>query len=189
MVDLGMHVTAETLKFYSDASANHKLGYGAVFDKKCLYNQWEHNYIKTYESSIEYLELYALMAAVLTWGHLIQNKRVIIFYDNSAVVQMINLSTSSCKNCMYLIRLLVLNGLVNNWRIFARHVTSKHNGPSDALSRLQLNWFHHLCPDMEPQPCKVSHLVWPASNIWQNFNLLQAQELKPRVHHHHQRDL
>ena len=181
-----MHVTAKTLKFYSDASGNHKLGYGAVFDKKWLYNQWEHNYIKTYEPSIEYLELYALTAAVLTWGHLIQNKRVIIFCDNSAVVQMINLSTSSCKTCMYLIGLLILNGLVNNRRIFARHVTSKNNGPSDTLSRLQLNRFHHLCPDMEPRPCKVSHLVWPASNIWQNFNLLQAQELKLRVHGLHQ---
>ena len=61
-----------------------------------------------------------------------------------SAVEMINSSSSSCKNCMVLIRLLVLKGLVENVRIFARHVSGKANQFSDALSRLKLDHFWYL---------------------------------------------
>ena len=76
MVDLETTITADHLCFYSDASASPTLGFGAVFNNKWLFAQWEVGYInqKTNTPSIEYLELLALVAAVLTWGHLITNQ-------------------------------------------------------------------------------------------------------------------
>ena len=143
MIDFnGAAETSEQLRFYSDASANPELGFGATFDNKYwLYGQWEKGYIHDMKPSIEYLELFTLTAAVLTWGPLIKNKRVTIFCDNMAVVNMINNITSSCQNCMFLIRLLILNNLVNNRRIFARHVWSENNELADALSHLQFDRF------------------------------------------------
>ena len=38
---------------------------------------------------------------------------------------MVNSSSSSCKNYMYLIRLLVLDGLINNRRVFVEHIRTE----------------------------------------------------------------
>ena len=71
-------------------SANPNFGIGAVFEKRWLFAKWEKGYIKKFEPSIEYLELYGVIATLLTWGYLIKNCRIIIYSDNSAVVSMIN---------------------------------------------------------------------------------------------------
>ena len=64
MVDLCQTVSAWTLCFYSDASANAKLGFRAVYNNQWLFAQWEPRYIEECQPSIEYLELLALTAAV-----------------------------------------------------------------------------------------------------------------------------
>ena len=46
---------------------------------------------------------------------------------------MINNSTSSCKNCMVLIRIITAESILRNVRIFAKHVSTKNNGKADAL--------------------------------------------------------
>ena len=120
-MDLSTHIIAEQLNFTSDASAAKNLVFGATFGNRWFAQQWEPGYIDEaeHQPSIAYLELYTLTATVLTWGHHIKNCRIMIFCDNMSRVNMVNQLTSSCKNCMYLIRLLTLNGLVNNRRVFA----------------------------------------------------------------------
>ena len=104
MVDiLGHGKTSTQLGFYSDASASEILGYGAVFGNHWLFGRWEPGYIREFKPSIEYLELYAVVAAILTWESQLKNLRFTLFCDNSAVVEMINSQVSRCKNCMYLI--------------------------------------------------------------------------------------
>ena len=167
MVDLDCTTSALKLNFYSDASANENLGYGTVFNSQWLFNQWEPGYIKNFAPSIEYLELFALTAAILTWGSKLKNDRITVFCDNLAVVNMINSTSSSCKNCMYLMRLLVLSGLVDNRRVFACHVKGKDNKLADSLSRLDFpRFWRNAPPNMSPRPTKTSRLVWPASKIW-----------------------
>ena len=162
--------TGHELSFYLDASANPNLGFGAVHNDYWLYGQWELGYIRKYNPSIEYLELFALTAALLTWGDLLRNMQIIIFCDNEAVVQMVNSQTSSCKNCMYLIWLLILNNLVNNQKVSVRHVRSENNELSDALSHLQFKRFWRLVQGtMHPHPSMISQLVWPVLCIWQQF--------------------
>lgn len=123
------------LNFYSDTSAAEHLGFGAIYKNDWLFMQWEPQYIKNNSQSIEYLELLALMAAILTWGAKPElcNTRFQIFCDNMAVVNMVNNSSSSCSNCMYLLRLLVLNNLVYNRRAFVKHIKTRDNVLSDAL--------------------------------------------------------
>ena len=170
MVDLNESLTADQLQFYSDASAAKTLGFGAVFNDEWLFGQWEENYISHFKPNIEYLELYALVAAFLTWGHQIRNTRMILYCDNSAVVTMINTLASGCKNCMYLLHHLTLNNLVNNRRVFAAHVKSADNYLANSLSRLQFACFRKLAPkSMDSYPTRVSPLVWPASKIWQRY--------------------
>ena len=54
---------------------------------------------------------------------------------------MINNSSSKCKNCMVLIRILTAESILRNSRIFAKHVGTKNNGKGDALSRLDMSRF------------------------------------------------
>ena len=117
--------------------------------------------------SIEYLELFAVLVGVIKWIKLFDNKRIILFCDNEAVVGMINNSSSSCKNCMVLIRLLVVESIVRNVRIFARHVGTKDNGKADALSRLDLKRFWRLAEDsMNVSPSELPEEVWPMRKLW-----------------------
>ena len=84
------------------------------------------------------------LVGVLNWISLFKNKRIILFCDNEAVVHMVNNSSSKCQRCMNLIRILVLESMIQNVRIFARHVGTKDNGKADALSQLDFNRFLRL---------------------------------------------
>ena len=160
MIDLEKTTLATELKFWTDASANQRLGMGAVFNNQWWSIQWEPGYIDICKPSIEYLELLAVTTAVLTWGDQIKDQRIILFCDNMAVVAMINNTSSTCKNCMYLLRLLSLNNLINNRRIFVKYIRTSDNFLSDALSRLQYQRFWRLAPaGMSRYPSIPSPLV------------------------------
>ena len=156
-------LSAEELDMYSDTSRNFKLGFGAYCGSEWSFGQWDKAFCERNEPSIEYLELFAVTVAVLNWLKLFRN----MFCDNQAVVNMINNSSSSCRNCMVLIRIIVLEGLLQNTRIFAKFVRSKENGKADALSRLQFDRFRALGGNMMNEvPTNVPEQIWPMEKIW-----------------------
>ena len=82
-------------------------------------------------------------------------------------MHMINNSASGCKNCMVLIRLLTAESLLNNVRVFARHVGTKENGKADALSRLDFRRFYMLAKGgMNKEPTGIPKAIWPMKKIW-----------------------
>ena len=166
-LDLSITTQATEICFYSDASANKELGYGAIFGERWLFGQWEPNFIQSQEPSIGFLELYALCAGIFTWGDQLINSRIIVFCDNISAVYMVNEMTSSCKFCMELLRLLTLNNLKYNRRVFIRHVAGKTNILSDALSRLEFAKFFRLAPKgVNEYPDKVHEAIWPLFPLW-----------------------
>ena len=168
MVDLNRELSSLDIGFYSDASKSKMKGAGCVLKNRWLFCQWEPNYIERFDPSIQYLELYALCLGIFTWADRIKNCRAIIYCDNDAVKNMINNTTSGCKQSMYLIRLLVLNNLRYNRRIFVRHIKTDKNTLADALSRLEFDRFWRNAPeDMNPQNDELSRELWPASKQWQ----------------------
>ena len=155
-IDLDASLQADIINFYSDASANKDFGYGAVFGDKWIFGRRERNFIQTREPSIEFLELFALCAGIFTWSEHLAGTRIVVFCDNISVVYMVNNLTSSCIQCMKLIRLLTLDNLKNDRQVFVRHVRGKNNQLSDALSRQDLNRFFRLAPStMNLFPDKV----------------------------------
>ena len=106
--------------FYSDASGCKTKGFGCFYQGKWIFGIWEPGFIESKNPSIEYLELFALIAGIITWQKDLSNRRIIIHCDNQAVVEMVNSNSSKCKNCMILIRKLVLNNLFHNRRIYVR---------------------------------------------------------------------
>ena len=105
-VDSRQFIMSEELEFFTDASG--KIGFGCFFNGRWMMGLWSKDFLKICEPSIEYLELYALCVAIMTWENIaeLNNTRVIIFCDNQAMVAMVNNTSSSCQNCIVLLQCL-----------------------------------------------------------------------------------
>ena len=123
MIDMTQNLTADVIRFHSDASAAAHLGFGCILNKRRIFGKLGEHFMKVNHPTVEFLELFGHCAGILTWEQELRDCRIVVFCDNQAVVQMINNITSSCPNCMYLIRILVLNGLKFNRRVFARYIS------------------------------------------------------------------
>ena len=167
-LDFSEFLMADEIDMYSNASGT--IGMGAICGTSWMFQKWNCDFIQKRKPSIEYLELFAVTAAVLAWIHRFQNKRIILFCDNRSVVDMINLTSTSCRNCMVLLRIIVLKGLVQNVRIFARHVEGKKNIFADSLSRDKIPYFKQLCEiknkQIEGKPTPVNEAIWPVEKLW-----------------------
>ena len=163
-VDLEAFISVYKLNFYTDTSG--KIGFGCFFDGDWTYGTWSKSFLQM-KPSIEYQELFAVCVAVFTWQHKLVNTRVIIFCDNQAVVNMINNSTSACRNCMRLIRMIVLNNLRHNRRIFVQHIRTDRNILADSLSRGKLQTFWDHAPEGTKElPEEIPEELWPVEKLW-----------------------
>ena len=159
---------AEDLDWYTDASG--VVGVGGVHFSNFFLARWDREFLRICNPSIAYKELMAVIISVLNWAKLHQNKRICLFVDNDSVKNMINSSTTKCKNCMVLIRVIVLECMRWNVRIFAKYVETKKNFFADSLSRFQITRFKQLSAKYHRQfdihPTPIPELIWPPSKIW-----------------------
>ena len=154
--------TAEDIAVYSDASGAVGKGFGAYCGSWWTYEVWNRKWMAQEEPSIEDLELYAVTVGVLLWINKFKNARLLLHCDNESVCKMINKSSSGCKNCMVLLRILVLECLRQNVHITAEWVSTGDNGKADALSRLEFSIFWDLASDnMDSEPTPLPKEIWP----------------------------
>ena len=152
--------------FCADASG--KILYGCFFDGGWSFGQWNKSFLEWAKPSIKVLELYTLCIGIIAWGNLLQNTRVIIFCDNQVIVEMVNNTTSGCKNCMHLLWLLVLNGLQFNRRVSMKYVKSSKNILADSLPRLKFSAFWGKVPEnTELKLYPVPGELWSIEKFWQ----------------------
>lgn len=170
-MDFGQNYHAEALQWFTDSSRNKQLGFGCYYQGRYAYGKWndsEPDFIDKYDPSINFLELYSIVLSVELWCHLLKNRRVTIYSDNLSAVHMVNNSTSVCKRCMKLIRIMTLTCLKNNTRVFVKHLPGKFNILSDSLSRNNLRRFFKFAPTpiLRSQPEILPPSVWPLKKEW-----------------------
>ena len=169
-LDINRADAAKEINFYTDASANPELGCGGISDKNWFILQWDDEFIKQYKPSINYLELYAVCIGIINWIPKFKNNYVTIFCDNLSVVQMMNNNSSSCRNCMILIRIIVLWSLTHNVQVHVKHVPGKLNKFADSLSRLRYDEFRRHAKKTDTRfnntPDTVPSIIWPMQKIW-----------------------
>ncbi|XP_053388526.1 uncharacterized protein LOC128551651 [Mercenaria mercenaria] len=95
-------LSSDNICLHTDASGSK--GYGAIYKSNWFYGSFPHSWQK---ANIAFLELYPIVLAVFTWGHLWRNHTVVFHTDNEALVSVINKQTSEVHCIMYLIRKLV----------------------------------------------------------------------------------
>ena len=168
--------TADEIKFFTDSSKNINLGCGSWCDNQYFYQQWNSQFICVNDLSIAYLESYAVTVGVYLWLRKFRNRRIIIKCNNQAVVQMINNTSSSCKHCMILIRVIVLQCLVHNVRLFTKYVKTDRNEIADALSRLKFVKFKHLTRgmNMKENPESIPNELWPIEKVWDCYESIST---------------
>ena len=166
-IDFSSVLYAREINWYTDASG--VIGIGGIFNEHWFQHRWDEFTLQV-NPSIAYKELYAVVVSVLLWGKYFRNKRIRLFCDNESTERMVNTTTSGCKNCMVLIRILVLHCMKLNLRVFSKHVASKDNHLADALSRFQMTRFRK---DINKEgrcintlPDAIPDLVWPVEKIW-----------------------
>lgn len=165
-IDLNKTLIAIQLQFFTDSSTS--TGCGGYYKGEYFSELWP-NWVKTQKISINFLELYALVCGVLVWLDRLHNKRIKVFCDNQSVVCMVNNNSSSCKQCMILIRTLVLASIQANCRIFAEWIPTKQNTLADALSRNDMQTFRNHAPkNLKLVKRELPNCMWPIPKSWWN---------------------
>ena len=131
--DFTKTLQADKIYFYSDASG--AIGYGVICANSWMFGFWDKTFLRDKQPSIEFLELFALTVGIVQWLDRFKNCRIAIYCDNQSVVCMINHMVSSCKHCMNLLRIVMLECMCKGVRLFALFVPTKRNEAADALSR------------------------------------------------------
>ena len=167
-LDVNAFQYVHVLNFYTDASLNLLTGgLGGVYNNNWIAETWGTEFLLRCKPSIEFLELFALTAGIITWSNSLVNPRSIVFCDNEAVKNMVNSLASSCEQCRKLIRILALDGIQKNRRVFIRYISSKFNILADALSRGKMRLFWRVAPKtMNKIKNKIPDCVWPVEKLW-----------------------
>ena len=170
------NLDAHDIFMFSDALKAVDLDFGALCQNDWMMAMWsdssisgQENFIQQFDPSIAFLELFALTAGVIQWIYRFANKRVTLFCDNESVVQMINMGVSRCEKCMILLRLVTLESMTHNVRIFAKYIKSEDNFLADALSRGQMLWlWRHALETMNKVQTPIPQVLWPVQKLFSN---------------------
>ena len=157
------------IQFYTDASASKKKGgSGCFFSGNWNFGVWPQGFIQRYNPSIEYLELFALTVGILTWSKRLANLRICVYCDNTSVRDMVNASsTSKCKNCMVLLRILVLECMTYNIRLSVRYIETYKNTLANALSLQDFKRFWDKAPRNRAKFLySIPDSLWPIDKVW-----------------------
>ena len=155
--------TALDIDMYTDSSG--KIGCGGKCKNQWFAALWPTEFLEQCDPSINYLELYAVTVAIISWVHQYRNMSIALFCDNLSVVNMINNASSSCRNCMRLLRIITIYGLNNNVRISAKHVSGVTNIIPDLFSRNKINQCFEFCRrhhiEIDQHCIKMPAEFWP----------------------------
>ena len=106
------------------------------------------------------------MLSLYIWGREMQNRCILFFTDNEALVHVINKQSSKDKSLMFLVQKLVLICLEHNVVFKAKHIAGVKNRLADSLCRLQVHSFRQLAPyHMDKLPTAIPPHLQPLS--WQ----------------------
>ncbi|XP_078356424.1 uncharacterized protein LOC144641267 [Oculina patagonica] len=148
--------SSNQLCFFTDAAKSS--GYGLIFGKQWAYGKWPDSWK---DHSISFLEFFPIVLGLSLWGEELQNKRVLFVTDNESIVHVINKQTAKDRKLLSLLRTLVLICLQNNILFRASHIEGARNILADSLSRLQVDKFKALAPDMNLQPTIIPAPLLP----------------------------
>lgn len=148
---------APRIEFFSDACTT---GYGAVYGREWFAGQWNDDHraaaMRSTRESMPFYEMFALVAAALTWGRHWSGKKIIFRADCQPVVQAVTKGASRDPGIMHLLRALARSACLHGYDFRAEHIAGVQNVVADELSRGgDSTQFRSLCPLAHTHPTPV----------------------------------
>lgn len=164
-LDFDRIIHADEIEFFTDGALDDwRVGVGG-----CFGNHWFSKTIRTdlyaqtnLKLNIQIVELASILLGLSLWIEKLENKRVVIFCDNESVVFMINKSTSSCRVCMIMLRMITLWSMRFNCRVFCTHLSSEKNWRADKVGEYQFRMRYTVDFDKT----SLSGELWPIPRKW-----------------------
>ena len=153
MIPPTLTIKSTDLRLYSDAS---DIGFGATYQNKWIQGAWDEQHLA---QSMDYRELYAILAATYTWGAHWEGQRIVFITDNKPITQVWDKTTSPSISLMSLIRPLYQFAALNGFSISFKHIFGKINIAADALSRFQMEEFFSAMPEADKLPTEVPRSI------------------------------
>ena len=154
-------VSNADIQLFSDSSGSKGNGFGLYFNGKWAYARWPDEWFSgDILQDITFLEFFPIVVALLIWGPILRNKKIIFRSDNLSVVHIINSLTSKSERVMRLVRKFTFLTLGCNVLFKSEHVSGKNNILTDKLSRMKVEQFLQLAPQAEPCPTHIPTEVW-----------------------------
>ena len=110
-------------------------------------------------------ELFAVWAAVYTWGDEWANQEVVIFSDNKTTVDVWRSGSCNDPLMMRIIRAIFFKAAKVNLNIILCHISGKENVDADLLSRFQVQEFFHRNPQADWEPTFLPPEVWTLNGM------------------------
>ena len=146
--------TSDSLQLFTDAS---RLGLGAVYGNEWIQASWPAEFVT---HSIDFLELFAIVAACCTWGHGWAGKKILFHCDNLPIVQAWDKKSSSSPLIMSLLRKLFFIAVKWDFSVAFSHIPGHFNIAADAISRFQLQRFFNYQPSANKVPSGIPSTTW-----------------------------
>ncbi|KAM8945646.1 uncharacterized protein RCH25_048954 [Pelodytes ibericus] len=152
-------VSNSDLHLFTDAAGS--VGFGAILGSRWCSAQWPEEWHSAgLTRNLAFLELFPILVAVVLWGSVLRDKKVVFHCDNMGVVMAINNLTASSPPVIRLLRKLVLLCLKYNISCRAEHITGVVNVMADALSRLQWDVFRAVAPGADAEGFRCPQELW-----------------------------
>ena len=143
------------LRLFTDAAK--LFGFGAVLGNSWIQAPWPKSWLDT---DINFKELFAILAATMTWGHLWTGKRIVFITDNKPITKIWESGATPVHNLMLLIRKLFMFAATHHFLVSFKHILGHYNPAADALSRFQGSRFRQVMPDADALPTVIPEAVW-----------------------------
>ena len=140
-------ITSVDLKLFSDAFS---IGLGVIYNQNWIQYRWV---CKETSLSIDFQELFVIVAAIYTWGGEWEGKRIVVVTDNLPITQIWHSGTTKSKSIMYLIRKLYLFAAQIGFSVSFKHISGTSNCIVDSLSRFQVERFRHVFRNVSNRCC------------------------------------
>ena len=156
-------ISNQDLKLHTDASGR---GLGGIYDDRWIQAPWQSEFTAPSSTTfnIDFLELFAIYAACVTWGTEWAGKRIVIATDNSHIIDAWHAGTSKSKPIMLLICKLFLFAAQQQFSLSLKFIPGKQNNTADHLSRFQMQKFRQTSPNAALLPTPMPTQVWDLTN-------------------------
>jgi hypothetical protein len=142
----GIHLISprhQTVHIYTDASGTK--GIGGVYEDLWFSSQVPCHF---HNHNIQFKEIYAVLQAILCWGHQWRHCHVVFHIDNEAIVATLRKETTRARFTMSIARQIVMLAAYLEFYFSSSWLSSACNALPDAASRFEYAHLFHIAPSL-----------------------------------------